>query len=157
MQAQIREIICEAATPPITMIDVIRGLPLSGSRTEHVFPTLTPAQIRRIAAHGHKRATQAGDVLVERGDVAVPFFVVVSGELEVLRPEGATDTLVAVHSPGQFTGVVSTLSGRRALFRLRAANVSEVIELDRRRMLALVQADAQRDFDAGPSFSAGLS
>ena len=100
MQAQIREIICEAATPPITMIDVIRGLPLSGSRTEHVFPTLTPAQIRRIAAHGHKRATQAGDVLVERGDVAVPFFVVVSGELEVLRPEGATDTLVAVHSQG---------------------------------------------------------
>ncbi len=44
---------------------------------------------------------------------------------------------------------MSTLSGRRALFRLRAANVSEVIELDRRRMLALVQADAQRDFDAG--------
>jgi thioredoxin reductase (NADPH) len=125
------------------MTDVIRGLPLSGSRTEHVFPTLTPAQIGRIAAHGQRRATQPGDVLVERGDIAVPFFVVVFGELEVLRPEGATDTLVAIHSPGQFTGEVSTLSGRRALFRLRAASVGEVIELDRQHLLALVQTDAE--------------
>src|SRR6266851_7685912 len=139
------------------MSDAIRGLPLNSSRTEQVFPTLTPAQIRRIAAHGHRRATQSGDVLVERGDIAVPFFVVVSGELEVVRPEGAAETLVAVHHTGQFTGEVSTLSGRRALFRLRAAKVGEVIELDRQRMLALVQTDAQRDFDAGPSFSAGLS
>jgi len=125
------------------MSDAIRGLPLNSSRTEQVFPTLTPAQIRRIAAHGHRRATQSGDVLVERGDIAVPFFVVVSGELEVVRPEGAAETLVAVHHPGQFTGEVSTLSGRRALFRLRAAKVGEVIELDRQRMLALVQTDAE--------------
>ncbi len=125
------------------MSDAIRGLPLNNSRTEQVFPTLTPAQIRRIAAHGHRRATQSGDVLVERGDIAVPFFVVVSGELEVVRPEGAAETLVAVHHPGQFTGEVSTLSGRRALFRLRAAKVGEVIELDRQRMLALVQTDAE--------------
>ncbi len=125
------------------MSDAIRGLPLNSSRTEQVFPTLTPAQIRRIAAHGHRRATQSGDVLVERGDIAVPFFVVVSGELEVVRPEGAAETLVAVHHTGQFTGEVSTLSGRRALFRLRAAKVGEVIELDRQRMLALVQTDAE--------------
>ncbi len=125
------------------MSDAIRGLPLNSSRTEQVFPTLTPAQIRRIAAHGQKRATQSGDVLVERGDIAVPFFVVVSGELEVVRPEGAAETLVAVHHTGQFTGEVSTLSGRRALFRLRAAKVGEVIELDRQRMLALVQTDAE--------------
>jgi thioredoxin reductase (NADPH) len=60
-----------------------------------------------------------------------------------VRPEGAAETLVAVHHPGQFTGEVSTLSGRRALFRLRAAKVGEVIELDRQRMLALVQTDAE--------------
>ena len=120
-----------------------RGLPLASSRTEQVFPTLTPAQIRRIAAHGQMRATQSGEVLVEQGDTAVPFFVVVSGELEVLHPSGAAETLVTVHAPGQFTGEVSTLSGRRALFRLRASKTGEVIELDRQRMLALVQTDAE--------------
>jgi thioredoxin reductase (NADPH) len=125
------------------MSHINRGLPLASSRTEQVFPTLTPAQIRRIAAHGQMRATQSGEVLVEQGDTAVPFFVVVSGELEVLHPSGAAETLVTVHAPGQFTGEVSTLSGRRAFFRLRASKTGEVIELDRQRMLALVQTDAE--------------
>jgi thioredoxin reductase (NADPH) len=104
---------------------------------------LTPAQIRRIAAHGHVRSTQPGEVLVQQGDSEVAFFVMVSGELEVLRPSDAAETLVTVHGPGQFTGEVSTLSGRPALFRLRAAKTGEVIELDRQRMLALVQTDAE--------------
>jgi thioredoxin reductase (NADPH) len=125
------------------MSHINRGLPLASSRTEQVFPTLTPAQIRRIAVHGQTRATQSGEVLVEQGDTAVPFFVVVSGELEVLHPSGAAETLVTVHAPGQFTGEVSTLSGRRAFFRLRASKTGEVIELDRQRMLALVQTDAE--------------
>jgi len=125
------------------MSHVNRGLPLSSSRTEQVFPTLTPAQIRRIAAHGRMRAIQPGEVLVEQGESTVPFFVVISGELEVVRPSAAAETLVTVHAPGQFTGEVSTLSGRRALFRLRAAKTGEVIELDRQRMLALVQTDAE--------------
>ena len=56
--------------------------------------------------------------------------MVISGELEVLRPSGVDETLVTVHAPGQLTGEVSTLSGRRALFRLRAATAGEVIELD---------------------------
>jgi thioredoxin reductase (NADPH) len=69
--------------------------------------------------------------------------VVVSGELEVVRPSAAAETLVTVHAPGQFKGEVITLSGRRALFRLRAAKIGEVIELDRQRLLALVQTDAE--------------
>jgi thioredoxin reductase (NADPH) len=125
------------------MNHLIRGLPLTSSRAEQVFPTLTPAQIRRVAAHGNMRAIKPGEVIVEQGDSAVPFFVVVSGELEVVRSSGAAETLVTVHLPGQFTGEVSTLSGRRALLRLRAAKTGEVIELDRQRMLALVQTDAE--------------
>jgi thioredoxin reductase (NADPH) len=124
------------------MSHVNRGLPLGNSRVEQVFPTLTPAQISRIAPHGRTRVLHPGEVLVEQGDSAVPFFVVISGELEVVRPSGADETLVTVHAPGQFTGEVSTLSGRRALFRLRAATAGEVIELDRQHLLALVQTDA---------------
>jgi thioredoxin reductase (NADPH) len=95
-------------------------LPLTSSRAEQIFPTLTPAQIQRLAAHGRKRAVNSGEVLVEQGDRAIPFFVVVSGELEVVRPSCATETLITVFRPGQFTGEVNTLSGRRALARIRA-------------------------------------
>jgi thioredoxin reductase (NADPH) len=124
-----------------TMSNVNRGLPLGNSRVEEVFPTLTPAQIGRIATHGRTRLLSPGEVLVEQGDSAIPFFVVISGELEVLRP--SDETVVTVHAPGQFTGEVSTLSGRRALFRMRAATAGEVIELDRQHLLALIQTDAE--------------
>jgi thioredoxin reductase (NADPH) len=108
-----------------------------------MFPTLTPAQIARIAAHGRVRQFQRGEVLVEAGAQVVPFFVVVSGRIEAVRPSGATEALVAVHGPGQFTGEVNMLSGRRALVRSRATEAGEVIELDREHLLALVQTDSE--------------
>ena len=46
------------------------ALPLAltlSSGVERMFPTLTPAQIKRIAAHGKLRAIRAGEVLVEAG------------------------------------------------------------------------------------------
>jgi len=118
-------------------------LPLISSRAEQIFPTLTLSQIHRIATHGRMRTVQAGDVLVEQGDSAGQFFVVVSAELEVVRPASGAETLVTVHGPGQFTGEVAMLSGRRALFRLRATKPGEVIEVDRQSMLAVVQTDAE--------------
>ena len=120
-----------------------RGLPLTSSRIEKIFPKLTPAQIRRVAAHGHMRAVERGEVLVEQGDTSVPFFVVITGELEIVRPSGAYETLVTVHGSGQFTGEVNTLSGRRSFFRVRATKPGKVIELDHQHMLTLVQTDAE--------------
>ena len=120
-----------------------RGLPLARARIEQIFPKLTLTQIRRITPHGRTRTTKRGEVLYEQGDSAASFFVVVSGELEVLRPSGAVDTLVTVHRSGQFTGEVGTLSGRRTMFRVRATKPGKVIELDRRHMLTLVQTDAE--------------
>jgi thioredoxin reductase (NADPH) len=71
-------------------------------------------------------------------------FLVVSGELDVVRPLGtaAVKTLVRVLGSGQFTGEVGILSGRRTLFRVRATKPGRVIELDRQHMLALMQSDA---------------
>ena len=125
------------------MSNIRRGIPLTRSRLEKIFPKLTPEQIRRIASHGHISTIQEGEVLVEQGDRFVPFFVVISGEIEIVRPDGSAEILVNVYDAGQFTGEVGTLSGRRNLFRIRVAKSGEVIELDRQHMLALVQADAE--------------
>ena len=125
------------------MSNTRRGLPLTSSRIEKIFPKLTPAQIRRVAAHGHMRVVERGEVLVEQGDTSVPFFVVITGELEIVRPSAAYETLVTVHGSGQFTGEVNTLSGRRSFFRVRATKPGKVIELDHQHMLTLVQTDAE--------------
>jgi thioredoxin reductase (NADPH) len=125
------------------MSNTSRGLPLTSSRVEQIFPILTQAQINRIAVHGHVRAIQPGQVLVEQGDSIVPSFVVISGELEIVRPSCAGETLVTIHGPGQFTGEVNMLSGRRTLARMRATKHGQVIELDRQHMMALIQTDAE--------------
>jgi thioredoxin reductase (NADPH) len=113
------------------------------SRLEHIFPTLTPAQVARIASHGSVRPIGRGEVLVEAGDLAVPFFVVTAGRIQIVRPSGAAETLVVVHGPGEFTGETNLLSGRRSLVRARVIESGEVIQLTRDRLLALVQTDPE--------------
>jgi thioredoxin reductase (NADPH) len=112
-------------------------------RAEHIFPTLTEAQIARIATHGRVRRIERGEVLVEVGEQVVPFFVVRKGEVRIVRPSGDSETLIVVHGPGQFTGETNMISGRRTLVRALVSEPGEVIELDRDHMLALVQTDAE--------------
>jgi thioredoxin reductase (NADPH) len=113
------------------------------SRVEHLFPTLTPAQVARIAAHGQVRHLEAGEVVIERGGPNTRFFVVRTGSLEVIGDRGNGDEIVTVHRAGQFTGDVGMLSGRRAVVRVRAGEPSAVIEVDREYLLAFVQADSE--------------
>ena len=42
--------------------------------------------MERLASHGTSRSVPAGEVLVELGGNDIPVFLVVSGELEVVRP-----------------------------------------------------------------------
>ena len=127
----------------ITMSNARRGLPLSSSRIEKIFPKLTPEQINRTAAYGRTRSVQSGEVLIEQGETSVPFFVVITGEVEIVRPFDDRETLVTVHSYGEFTGEVNMLSGRRSIFRARATKPGKVIELDHQQMQTLVQTDAE--------------
>jgi thioredoxin reductase (NADPH) len=114
-----------------------------GSREDHLFPRLTGAQIARIAAHGRRRPTKQGEVLVDLGDKPVPFFVVVSGEVQVLQTSGSTESLIVSHVAGSFSGEVTLISGRPSMARLRVSEAGEVVELTREQLLALVQTDAE--------------
>jgi thioredoxin reductase (NADPH) len=125
------------------MSEARRGLPLTNSRIEKIFPKLTPAQIGRIAAHGRTRSVQPGDVLIEQGDTSVPFFVVITGEVEIMGRYGASETIITVHGPGEFTGDVNMLSGRRMVVQARVAKAGKVIELNHEQMLNLIQTDTE--------------
>jgi thioredoxin reductase (NADPH) len=126
------------------MTETTSPVPLTlASPVDLVFPTLTPAQIARLAAHGRVRQVQRGEVLAEAGEPLARFFVVTAGQVELVRPSGVTEALVAVLRPGQFTGEVTMLSGSRGLVRIRAGEAGAVIELERQHLLALVQTDSE--------------
>ena len=113
------------------------------ARSERVFPTLTPAQIARIEAHGRRRAIAPGDRLVDIGQRPIPFFVLLSGEIEILRPSAGAGALIVRQGTGQFTGEGTMLTGRRSLTRIRVTQPGEAIQLDRDQLLGIVQTDAE--------------
>src|SRR3984893_6877350 len=125
------------------MAGPIVGMPLAlAERIDQIFPTLTESQIARVAAHGRSRRVQPGEVLLDVGD-QVRFFVVTAGKIDIISPLGQTESLIATLQPGQFTGEVNLLSGRRQFTRIRASEAGEVIEVEREQLLALVQTDTE--------------
>jgi len=116
---------------------------LSPERHEQIFPTLTAAQVERVAAAGSRHKVAQGQLLIHQGDLVMPFFVVISGRIDIVQPTEQGEFTIVQHQPGQFTGELAMLSGRRSLVCARMGEAGEVIELDREGMQRLVQTDAE--------------
>ena len=97
----------------------------------------------RVAAHGKRRAVQRGDILYQAGESKYTFVVLVSGEIEGVRASRDGEQVIVRHTPGQFTGELNLLSGRRPLVTVRATAPGEVIEVAREDLVRLVQTDAE--------------
>jgi thioredoxin reductase (NADPH) len=113
-------------------------------RRAQMFPTLTKAQIARLAEHAPRRHIAAGEILFEQGAEFSGIHVVLSGTLEIVDPSAvAGERLVVVHTAGHFTGEVSALAGRRNLVRGRMREAGEVITLDADCLRRVVQGDPE--------------
>ncbi len=127
-----------------TIVEIPTSPKLTASaRIAQVFPTLTPAQIARIATHGRKRSVARDEVIYEFGAASVPWVVVLQGKLGIVQPADGVEKLIRTLEPGQFTGEINMLSGRPALARARVLEPGEVIEVDRERLLFLIQTDSE--------------
>lgn len=107
------------------------------------FPVLTSAQIDRIRVHGKVRRVSEGEILFEPGDMDVPFFTLLSGRMEVVQPTIAGERLIATHDPGEFTGEMTMISGKRSLVRGRVTEPGEFVELSGDGLRSLIARDAE--------------
>ena len=80
---------------------------------------LSEAQLAELAPFGTERAVAAGDVLYRAGDDGYDFFVVLEGEVEIVRREPDGDVVVAAHGAGRFLGELNLLTGQRAYLTAR--------------------------------------
>ena len=117
--------------------------PPPGSAPSEMFPVLTSAQQARVLAHGQHRTVEPNEIVVELNEHATKFFVVVSGQLHILQVSNNQERVVAIGNPGMFTGELNVLSGRRGLVRIRAAEKSELIEIEREALQGLVESDSE--------------
>ena len=114
-----------------------------GTTPSEMFPVLTSAQQARVLAHGRRQTCKQGEIIVELNQQVTKLFVVVTGQLHVLQVADDHERVLAICNPGMFTGELSVLSGRRGLVRIRATETSELIEIEREALQALVEADSE--------------
>src|SRR6266852_8278551 len=95
------------------------------------FPTLDEAQIARLSGctAAMPRTFEDGQTLFAVGDLDMKFFVVKSGEVEILDYSGDEPKKLTVHRKGQFTGEVSHLTGAKAVVSAIARGRCEVLEI----------------------------
>ena len=92
------------------------------------FPTLNEAQIEKLGncAGAFLERYRNGQTLFKVGERDFKFFVVKSGELEIIDESGDTPKTVTVHRSGEFTGDVTQLSGGPAVVSAIARGDTEV-------------------------------
>src|SRR5258708_1496217 len=121
------------SSPPASALD---------PRTQ-AFPVLTTDQIDRIRPHGRVRNVERGEILFEPNDTAVPFFVLLSGSMEIVQPGLDGERSIATHDPGEFTGEITMISGQRCLVRGRVTQAGRFLEVDGDALRSLVAKDAE--------------
>ena len=95
------------------------------------FPRLDDSQLDALgrcagaSLHQHK----AGQKLIEVGERDFKFFVVKSGEIEILDESGETPKTIAVLERGEFTGDVSHLTGGPSLVSAIVRDTCETYEV----------------------------
>jgi thioredoxin reductase (NADPH) len=109
-------------------------------RKEQMFPRLSPAMVRRIAAYGVEEFVPTGTVLFQRGQRGTDFFLVLEGLLEVFATdETGNINIITIHAARQFSGEMNLFNQRSVLASGRAACDSKIVRVrseDFRRMVA---------------------
>ena len=83
------------------------------------FPAFSPDVLEELAEFGDRREFAAGDALYRAGEARLDFYVLIEGEIEVVRDDDSQQ-LVVVYGPGQFVGELGLLTGQRTYLTARA-------------------------------------
>src|SRR4051794_16606343 len=115
------------------------------------FPVLDARQLAEVAEFGTEREVEAGDVLYGAGDRGYDFFVLLEGQVEIVRIDGEGEHLLATHETGRFVGELNLLTGQRAFLTARVSRSGRVLDVppdEFRRMMSSKPALADVIFAA---------
>ena len=116
---------------------------MADDRREQMFATLSAAQIARLTRVGRRRDVVAGEIVYDEGDTSPDFFVVLSGELAIVRLVDGKEITITLERAGQFTGEVNMLTGRPSLVRARMVLPGQLLVLSPESLRKIVQSDAE--------------
>jgi thioredoxin reductase (NADPH) len=108
-----------------------------------MFLRFSDAEIERLARFGEPRRYKAGQLIVGVGEVGPGLVLILSGSVEVTRPDRGQALHIVTHERGNFMGELAQLSGRPYLVDERALTDVEAVAIapDRLRALLIAEAD----------------
>ena len=89
--------------------------------------TLDTAELGLLESLGTRHWVDAGHYLYRAGDKAYDFFIVLSGQVEILLDADGEYRLIATHGPGRFLGELNLLTGLRVFLSARVAESGDVL------------------------------
>ena len=91
---------------------------------------LTAEQVESLLPYGTELRLEAGDYLFDEKSVVDSFYVLKEGEIRISRLTGAEEMPLVTHGPGDFTGGLAVLTGKRSIHRAQATAPSRVLQID---------------------------
>ena len=104
------------------------------------FPVLTDEQINLIAREAEPIGFAAGEVLIEEGDGDFCFYVVQEGSISITETSTGEEREIAVHGPGEFTGDIDMLSGKRSFFQAAGKAEGRALKLGGEQLREVIRA-----------------
>jgi thioredoxin reductase (NADPH) len=108
-----------------------------------LFPRLTAAQIEQLAERAETLSLSPGEVLFEQGQRETPFFVVLSGAVDVIDRQPDGDRYFTQCQPGTFAADISMFTGEPTLARGVIAEESSVLAVPPDALRALVAGSTE--------------
>jgi len=106
-------------------------------------PILTESQLERVRVFTKPRQVAAGVVLYNPNDDTPPVYVVIEGKIRIVSLAGGVEDTVTTYDPGQFSGELLMIAGRRSIYRCQAVEASCLLELSAQNLRALISKDAE--------------
>jgi thioredoxin reductase (NADPH) len=106
-------------------------------------PTLDAAELAFLEPLGRRQQVDAGHYLFRAGDTKYDFYVVLSGQVEILLDADGESRLIKTHGPGRFLGELSTLTGLRAFLSARMAEPGEVLAVPMETLRRIISTEPQ--------------
>ncbi len=107
-----------------------------------LFPRLGESNLSLLRSRGTVRKTSASEVLFDRETPRPGVFVVLSGTIALVGTANGQPGVLSVLAPGEFTGELTQLSGRRSLVSCKVLEPGEVLEIPRDVLREIMQNDA---------------
>ena len=113
------------------------------SDADSSIPTLDASERALLEPLGTRQQVDAGYYLYRAGDAGYDFYVVISGQVEILLDADDGERVIATHGPGRFLGELNLLTGLRVFLSARMTEPGEVLAVPVESLRRIIATEPQ--------------